>query len=146
MIVIGLTTLAGCDSGPESARGFTLPDGDAESGRTTYLELQCNACHTIADIEQISPEREPDISVALGGKVTSVRTYGELVTSIINPSHRLARGYPAESIQTEDGQSKMKNYNDVMTVSELIDLVKFLQSNYSLRQYEPTHYPIYRIF
>ena len=75
--------------------------------------------------------------------MTRIQTYGELVTSIINPSHRLARGYAVEEIASEEGESEMKNYNDVMTVSELIDLVTFLQSHYSLREYEITRYPLY---
>jgi hypothetical protein len=40
-----------------------------------------------------------------------------------------------------DGASQMRNYNDVMTVAQLADLVTFLQSHYTLVPYEPTHYP-----
>ena len=66
------------------------------------------------------------MSIALGGEVTRIQTYGELVTSIINPSHRLAEGYPVDTVSV-DGKSRMRNYNDVMTVTELTDLVMFLQ-------------------
>ena len=97
----------------------------------------------MAGIEQLAADGEPELSIVLGGEVARLKTYGELVTSIINPSHRIARGYPADVVQA-DGQSKMKNYNDVMTVSQLIDLVAFLQSHYSLIEYEPTEYaPFY---
>ena len=37
------------------------------------------------------------------------------------------------------------NFNDVMTVTELTDLVAFLQSNYKLLEYEPTDYPMYSL-
>ena len=45
-----------------------------------------------------------------------------------------------------EGESKMKNYNDVLTVKQLIDLVAFLQSRYELQPYEPTDYPVYPMF
>jgi hypothetical protein len=133
----------GCDGGPKSARGFSLPDGNMERGRAAFVELQCNTCHKVSGIDQVVSEDEPEFTVALGGEVNRIKTYGELVTSIINPSHRLAKGYSAEFVQTDDGESKMKNYNDVMTVSQLIDLVAFLQSRYTLIEYERTIYPHY---
>jgi hypothetical protein len=72
--------------------------------------------------------------VTLGGEVTRVKTYGELVTSIINPSHRLAQGYPTEEVSAA-GESLMAlaYLNDVMTVQQLIDLVAFLQARYEVR-------------
>jgi hypothetical protein len=69
--------------------------------------------------------------VELGGKVTRVKTYGELVTAIINPSHKLADGYP-EDLVSEDGKSKMYVYNGFMTVQELTDIVMFLQPHYDV--------------
>jgi hypothetical protein len=35
----------------------------------------------------------------------------------------------------------MTVYNDVMTVSQLADIVAFLQAHYELQPYEPTSYP-----
>jgi mono/diheme cytochrome c family protein len=143
IVLLVLVPFLGCDGGPKSARGFSLPDGDAEKGRATYTELQCNACHKIAGIEQLaSAEGQPEMSIELGGEVTRIKTYGELVTSIINPSHRMAQGYSAEYVQDE-GVSKMPVYNDAMTVAQLTDLVKFLQSKYTLAEYEPTIYVPY---
>ena len=83
------------------------------------------------------------MTIGLGGEVTRIDTYGQLVTSIINPSHRLAKGHSAEDV-TEGGTSKMKNYNDMLTVSQLIDLVAFLQSKYQLKPNEPTPYDMYQ--
>ena len=143
--IVVAAALIGCDADPRSGRGFTLPDGDTTQGRQTFVELQCHICHTVEGVEAFPHVGEPPVSVALGGTVTRIRTYGELVTSIINPSHRMAQGYPTEAIQTEDGQSRMTNYNNVMTVSELIDLVAFLQSKYELVPVEPTDYPIFRM-
>lgn len=134
----------GCDPAPTSGWGFTLPDGDVEQGKAVYVTLQCNSCHSLPGIEQLAAAEgdEPEISVALGGEVARIKTYGELVSSIINPSHRLPLGYPKEEI-SDDGVSKMRNYNDVMTVKQLSDIVTFLQSKYEIRPIEPTFYPTY---
>jgi hypothetical protein len=37
----------------------------------------------------------------------------------------------------------MTVYNDVMTVTQLTDIVTFLQEHYKVRPYEPTQYPEY---
>jgi mono/diheme cytochrome c family protein len=141
--ILALATTLGCSPSPKSGKGFTLPEGNIEEGQATYVSLQCNACHKIAGVDQLVVEGEqPEISVNLGGEVARIQTYGELVTSIINPSHRLATGVDAAKVSV-DGKSIMKNYNDVMTVKQLTDLVAFLQSKYKLREYEPTVYPTY---
>lgn len=143
LFVPALIISMGCTPAPKSGKGFTLPDGNVEQGKATYVALQCNACHKISGVDQLAAEgddaKEP---IALGGEVARIKTYGELVTSVINPSHRLAKGYPIEDVSIA-GQSTMKNYNDVMTVKQLTDLVAFLQSKYSLIKYEPTYYPEY---
>lgn len=134
--------LTGCGAGPQSGKGFTLPEGDAAAGADTFVNLQCNSCHHIIGNDDITHPDDAEISVALGGKVLRIETYGQLVTSIINPSHRLAAGYLEESI-AENGESKMRNYNSLMTVQELIDLVTFLQDQYELLPYQVTNYPMY---
>ena len=141
--ILAMVMTTGCTPPPKSGKGFTLPVGNAQAGKAIYTSLQCNACHRIDGVDQIAAEREePELSIALGGEVTRIETYGELVTSIINPSHRLAKGYPVDAVSV-DGKSKMKNYNDAMTVTQLTDLVAFVQSKYKLLEYELTDYPIY---
>jgi len=146
IIAFGFALLmTACDSGPRGSFGFTLPDGDAEIGKTVYLAYQCNECHDSKAVTQLKAVEEPEISVFLGGRTTRIKTYGELVTSIINPSHRLARGY-AKKMISDSGVSRMPNYNDIMTVSELIDVVAFVQSSYVLQPFEPTIYPPYHYY
>lgn len=130
--------LLGCDSGPKSPRGFRLPDGDPEAGKLVFVELGCVSCHTVEGAEL--PDSSGAIDVRLGGKVLRVRTYGELVTAIIHPSHDLAKGYPVEAI-SDEGRSKMANFNHQMTVQQLIDLVAFLQASYV--EYLPDDYDPY---
>lgn len=132
----------GCQTDPKSGAGFTLPDGDVERGQATFIQLQCHACHTVSGVDFGQPKAAEEPMIALGGVTPRVRTYGDLVTSIINPSHRLAVGYPDEEIE-QDGKSKMRLYNDEMTVSQLIDLVAFLQSHYKVKAYQPTPYMPY---
>jgi sulfur-oxidizing protein SoxX len=143
LMTVALSATSGCATPPKSGKGFTLPEGDAQAGKANYVSLQCNACHKIDGVDQIAAgSGEPEHSIVLGGEVTRIETYGELVTSIINPSHRLAKGYPVEAVSV-DGKSKMKNYNDAMTVTQLTDLVAFVQSKYRLLEYELTDYPMY---
>jgi len=130
LLLTAMVVLAGCDRDPMSEKGFSLPEGNPMAGRETFLYMQCNQCHTIdSETLPLVPGYEP--FVELGGQVTRVKTYGELVTSIINPSHKLADGYP-EDLVAEDGKSKMYVYNGYMTVQELIDLVAFLQPHYEV--------------
>jgi hypothetical protein len=131
--------LAGCTA--EEAH-FTLPPGDAERGQEAFVKFRCFDCHLVHGVN-LPPGEEPgQVMVELGGEVERYRDYSDLVTAIINPSHRLAKGY-TESMVANDGKSRMTVYNDVMTVSQLIDIVTFLQAHYELRPYEPTPYPDY---
>ncbi|HZD53994.1 MAG TPA: cytochrome C, partial [Woeseiaceae bacterium] len=129
-VAIGLGLLGGCYGGPESGMGFRLPDGDADRGRAAFIDLQCHSCHTVRNLELPAPDTV-EMAVVLGRDVSRVQTYGELVTSVINPSHRLAPHYPQSEV-TVDGESRMAtaHLNDVITVQQLIDLVAFLQPLY----------------
>ena len=71
--------------------------------------------------------------VILGGATTRVRTYGDLVTSIINPSHRIFQHTP-DSVRLESGESLMESaaLNDRLTVTDLVNLVAFLQPTYEV--------------
>jgi len=140
LCLLVLIVAVGCGRDMMSERGFALPDGDAVAGRDAFLYMQCNQCHTIAG-EDFPPVPGYEPYVELGGPVSRVKTYGELVTGIINPSHKLAKGYAEEQI-SEGGESNMYIYNSYMTVQELTDLVMFLQPHYDV--VAPRYaYPIY---
>lgn len=137
-----LSGLSACEADRMSEKGFSLPQGNAANGKEAFIYMHCHECHTVVNEELPTLALSDPPYVQLGGKVTRVKTYGELVTSIINPSHKLARGYPLEQV-TNNGQSKMPNYNGYMTVQELIDIVAFLQPHYDVYvpQYEYRIYP-----
>ena len=121
--------VAGCDVGPKSARGLRLPDGSATRGRAAFITLKCYACHQVDGADVPPPLVTVQSPVRLGGEVTRVRTYGDLVTSIINPSHRLSEQMKKEWARA-DGKSPMPVFNETMTVAQMIDLVAFLQPLY----------------
>ena len=115
------------------AKGFRLPDGDVEKGKTAFVESGCNACHPVAGVELPAAAEPGAVHFELGGDVVKVKTYGELVTSIIRPQHVLAPEYVIELKAAKDGesQSPMPNYNEAMTVQQLTDIVTFLHSHYT---------------
>jgi hypothetical protein len=126
LFITQLILIVGCGQG----RGFALPTGELEAGKTAFTKFGCNNCHSVGDIE--FKGLDENLKVPLGGAVTMVKTYGELVTSIINPAHKIDKNN-----QLVDG-FKMKTYNEVMTVQELVDIVTFLQSEYEIKT--PSHY------
>ena len=121
----------GCEVGPDSGAGLRLPNGDVAAGEKAFRDLGCRECHSIAG--GASPVTEPkgNVIVALGGLVPHIETHGELVTSIVNPSHGFPPRYERGDV-TDEGESIMTNYNERMTVKQLIDLTEYLQSKYEL--------------
>ncbi len=140
LVCLAALFAVGCSSDPTSPRGFRLPDGTVDAGRAVFVQLDCVACHSVEGTEFPEVTSERSLEVRLGGKVNRVRTYGELVTAIINPSHDLAKGYAKEDV-SRDGESLMADFNLTLTVQQLIDLVAFLQSTYV--QYLPDYYDPY---
>lgn len=134
--------LAACNLTTGSDEDFSLPQGDVDRGRDAFVSLQCTTCHQIKDLDLPPPRAEGPVRIVLGGGVTRLKSYNELVTSIINPSHKLARGFPVDTV-SEGGESLMANYNDVMTVSQVIDLVAFLDSRYEKIERPGYRYPKY---
>jgi hypothetical protein len=106
--------------------GFHLPQGDALRGRDAFIALACQSCHTVEG--ERPPLTGPEAgSVILGGDTARVKTYGDLVTSIVNPSHEVARKY-----RHRDSLMTYAYLNDVITVQQLIDIVAFLQDAYEV--------------
>ena len=138
VVVLVCSVLLGCTSGPRSAAGFRLPlTGDIERGEMSFLDLGCNSCHTVTGAEIPPPPEDAELKLALGGALYEVRTDGYLVTSIIHPSHKLGR-FPKQYISAE-GKSRMPDFSTRMTVRELVDVVAFLQTHYTVKP-DPASY------
>jgi hypothetical protein len=133
-IVVALAlSVAACVRTQKSSAGFHLPDGDVGRGQQVFVDLKCHACHRVQDTDLPSPVADPPVPVVLGGVVQRVRTDGELVAAIIEPSHRIAPGYRVTEVRA-GGLSRMGDYSEQMSVRDLIDLVAFLQSHYEVQQ------------
>jgi len=131
--------ISGC--GSKSGAEFTLPEGDVAQGKERFIQFGCNACHTTNSVDHLPITGEHDIF--LGGPTSRIETYAELVTSVINPSHRISAKHYAKR-DPEDGSSPMPTFNDIMSVTDLIHLVTYLQSGYELRIPPRMAYPDYR--
>ena len=140
--IVVLFSTAACQMGADSPRGFSLPEGDLVKGQAAFIALQCTSCHSIQGMDLPAAAEEGPVMIALGGRVATVKTYADLVTSIINPSHRISKAY-SSNVVDDAGASVMTNYNDAMSVTELIDIVSFLQPQYELIPVSVTHYPLY---
>ena len=136
-----MLTLAACQ--PSGSAAFSFPQGDAEAGAQTFVELGCISCHSVTGAPAMRDSiREAERTIPLGGEQTRVYTYGELVTAIVNPSHKVSQERLGTMVQS-DGQSHMINYNDIMTVTQLTDLVTFLEAHYTLKPFERSDYITY---
>ena len=128
--------LVGCEIGPQSGRGLRLPEGDLARGEEAFQALGCGDCHSIAGESagaRGGGREDRLVDVVLGGRVTHIETHGELVTSIVNPTHRFPLSHPRRSI-AEASPTKMPDYGDIMTVRQLIDVTAYLQSKYELER------------
>ena len=128
-----------CTPPEKSPSGFRLPDGDVERGRQAFEDLRCNACHRVPGVAELDPPvADPPVPVRIGGSVDYRPTDGRFMMSIVDPSHKIAPGFPAELIKVGD-ESRMPDYSDVMTVQQLVDLVAFMHSLYEYVPQTPVH-------
>ncbi len=146
-------TLCACDPGARQAKGFRLPEGNIEEGRKAFVALNCHTCHTVSGVELPKPVSPGQHQIHLGGDVYQVKTYGQLVTAIIHPSHDITRPFkstpakpPAlkelksEAAETAGKASPMPSFNHIITAQQVIDLTTFLQSRYKEVRPEWEHY------
>ena len=124
-----LTCLSACDRDKRKQVDIYLPEGDAANGKIHFVSLGCVNCHSVIGAELPEPAEKGPVRVLLGSHTGLSLSYGQLVTSIVNPSHRLSPRHPRTKI-SQDGESLMTSYNDVLTVTQLTDLVAFLQAHY----------------
>ena len=137
--------LAACESKEaKMAKGFVLPEGDITMGKLAFTELNCQICHTVSGEEFAELAKESDVQYQLGGELRKLKSYGELVTSIINPQHSVAKEYLIDIAEGQrDGtQSPMPSLNKIMTVDQMVNLVEFLNDRY-MKFEADVEYPYY---
>lgn len=132
-----LAALGGCATHPDYATQFRFPIewGDIARGRQAFIDLECHQCHTVDGVELERYPGDSPVTVELGGEIVYAKTYADLVTSIINPSHALSDEYLRTLPRGERrAATSMMPFKDQMTVTQLIDLVTFLNSRYVLME------------
>lgn len=135
-VLIGLAAvvlaLASCRPAPTSGLGLSLPDGDINRGQAAFINLQCTKCHTVRNVDLPTPGEMIANRLEIGGEVIRVKTYGELVTSIIHPDHTLSAEFAegTESARDAELHSPMPDLTKEMSVAQMVDLVAFLHSRY----------------
>ncbi len=87
-------------------------------------------CHRIQDVALPAPSGPRELSIPLGGHTPRIETYGDLITAIVNPSHRLARSYRADVGRGQPSPMAASYLNDVMTTQQLVDIAAFLHAEY----------------
>jgi L-cysteine S-thiosulfotransferase len=99
---------------------FALPKGDPAKGRKVFEKFQCYFCH------EVRGENFPFAGVDYGPELSQMGRMHPLeyfAESVTNPS-----AWESKQDRGPDGKSKMPEYNDRMTVQELIDLSAYLAS------------------
>ncbi len=140
--LLTLLCLSGCQRDDRRQGDVYLPEGDAARGEMHFVSLGCVSCHVVVDAELPEPAEAGPVRVLLGSRTGRRMSYGQLVTSIVNPSHRLSSRYRRDEVSHE-GVSLMASYNDVLTVTQLTDLVAFLQAHYKEADRPGYQYPVY---
>ena len=135
-----LICLSACDRDSQRQGDIYLPEGDAARGKMHFVSLGCVNCHSVIGAELPEPAQAGPVRVLLGSQTGLRMSYGQLITSIVNPSHRLSPRHPRDKISRE-GESLMTLYNDVLTVTQLTDLVAFLQAHYEQAERPGYVYP-----
>jgi sulfur-oxidizing protein SoxX len=125
-----------CVAMHKSSAGFHLPDGDPRTGRQVFADMRCHACHQVPGEEFPPPVADPPVNVALGGVVPYPRADGELMTAIVDPSHRIVTRDLRHRVRDER-LSRMGDLRDHMTVAEMVDLVAYLHSLYHVQPPTP---------
>lgn len=134
----------GCATHPDYATQFRFPInwGNIDRGRAAFVELQCHRCHSVNGVDLPEYEGDSPLKLELGGEVIYAKTYADLVTSIMNPSHAVSEKY-LETLPPEKRRQarSIMPMNDNMSVGQLIDIVTFINSRYVLMEgYQEVYY------
>lgn len=141
-IIISLALLNGCGKPQEPVKGFILPPGDAALGKQAFVEIGCPKCHTVVSAEIEQPPSE-QFHIELGVDKRRVRHYGDLLTSVINPDHKVSPAYRVRDEAKEGFSSPMPKFASTMTVEQMINIVEFLHQAYEKSQEKYSGYYYY---
>jgi len=102
---------------------FTLPPGDAKTGREIFAKLECNKCH------EVKPDFPRSGSAGdVGPELTGMGAHHPaeyFAQSIVDPNAVILAG---PGYVGPDGRSIMPDYRESLTFAELVDLVAYIKS------------------
>jgi Cu/Ag efflux protein CusF len=98
---------------------FTMPKGEYKKGREVYQKYACYVCHEVRG-ENFPPGSKAGPELSQMGPLHPLEYFTE---SVINPSAQASK-----KDRGPEGKSTMPEYNERMTVQELIDLSTYLVS------------------
>jgi len=102
-----------------------FPQGNAEAGRLVFRMYKCFACHEVAGPEGQGLKIRTSVSAPLLDSRLGKMEPGEVITSIVAPSHKV----PESNTKESGGKlSPMGDFTHALTVRQLVDLVAFLRS------------------
>jgi len=107
---------------------LTLPQGDPAQGRRIFVEVECYKCH------EIKSETFPAVAFAEKGvgpelsQMAGMHPIEFFAESIIDPNAVIDSDAKEKGYLGGDGKSKMPNYNDVLTIKQVLDLTAYLAS------------------
>ena len=100
---------------------FSFPDGDPDTGKTVFMNMQCYSCHVI----QIPGEKLPADAGGIGPELTGYSALPrEYLAESVIKAHTVVA---APGYVVKEGKASMGNYNHFMTIQEMIDIVAFLK-------------------
>ena len=129
-VALSVACLA-CVAKPEPPAGFRLPEGDPVRGQEAFVQLRCHSCHRVVGLELPEPVADPPVPVVIGGEIATPQEDEEVMTSIINPSHQIASRFQTEGVLRGES-SRMIDLTEAMTVQQMVDLVAFVRSRYTV--------------
>jgi len=124
--------------GMSSDRKFTLPKGDPAEGRKIFVEVECYKCH------EVKGEKFPALAEGEKGvgpelsEMAGMHPSEFFAESIINPNAVIDPDAKKLDYVGEDGNSKMPDYNSVLTVKQVTDLASYIASLKGLKPTEHT--------
>ena len=80
-----------------------MTNDSSAAGRVGFVSLGCPACHSAQGAPRLE-NSGTNVYVPLGGSVTREKSYVELVTAVINPSHRISSGGFGQTSEVVDGK------------------------------------------
>jgi mono/diheme cytochrome c family protein len=110
--------------GTPSGWTFALPKGHPAKGREVFAKLECYSCHEVKGERFPVPTGGDKVGPELS-QMAPLHEAEYFAEAVINPGAVIEKG---KGYQAPDGSSKMPNFNDSITVQELIDLVAYLRN------------------